>query len=57
MEDKKQVIKCTVGSCEYNDKTAQKCELNGIIVTPCKNCNSGKAEDESMCGSYKCDKK
>ena len=26
--DKKQTIKCTVGSCEYNNKLAQKCERN-----------------------------
>ena len=52
--DKKQIINCTVGSCEYNNTQTKKCELNGITVTPCKACNTGKAEDESMCGSYRC---
>ena len=50
--DKKQTINCTVRSCEYNNTQTKKCELNGITVTPCKACNTGKAEDESMCGSY-----
>ncbi len=52
--EKKQIINCTVGSCEYNNTNTQKCELKDITVTPCKNCNSGKAEDESMCGNYRC---
>ncbi len=52
--DGKQIINCTVRSCEYNNKVTKKCELNDIIVTPCKNCNNGNPEDESMCGSYRC---
>ncbi len=50
----KQLINCTVCSCEFNNEKTQKCELEDIIVRPCKNCNNGRAEDESMCGSYKC---
>lgn len=51
--EKKQLINCTVCSCEYNNEKTQKCELEDIIVRPCNNCNTGKAEDESMCGSYR----
>lgn len=51
--EKKQMINCTVGSCEYNNEKTQKCELEDIIVMPCKNCNNGNPEDESMCGSYR----
>ena len=50
----KQLINCTVKSCEYNNGKTQKCELNDIIVTPCKDCSNWKPEDESMCGSYRC---
>jgi len=28
------------------------CELERIVVQPCKNCNTGNPEEESMCGSY-----
>lgn len=51
MQDK-QKINCTVESCEYNDCQANQCTLKQIIVTPCQNCNTQKA-DESMCSSYK----
>ena len=27
-------------------------KLESIIVEPCKNCNTGRPEEESMCGSY-----
>lgn len=52
--DNKQTINCTVCSCQYNNDKTQKCELKNIIVRPCNECNTGKAEDESMCGSYRC---
>ena len=29
-----QTINCTVSSCKYNNCQRQKCELEGIIVTP-----------------------
>ena len=50
--DEKQKINCTVESCEYNDTQEHKCELNEIVVEPCIDCDTGEAEDESMCGSY-----
>lgn len=50
--EKKQRINCTVHSCAYNNQKKCVCELDDIIVAPCKNCNSGNPEDESMCGSY-----
>ena len=51
--EKNQTINCTVCSCAYNNKTNHICELQNIKVEPCKNCNNGNPEDESMCGSYK----
>lgn len=55
MEDNKgnQKIHCDVKSCMYNDMHQNLCELEAINVSPCMNCCSGKAEDESMCASYK----
>lgn len=50
--DDKQIIKCTVESCVYNDDNTKKCTLKEIIVEPCVDCNNGEAQDESMCGSY-----
>ncbi len=51
--DKNQKINCTVNSCAFNDTNRKICELDTIIVEPCKNCNNGNPADESMCGSYK----
>ena len=48
-----QNIDCTVCSCAYNHD-GKHCTLDCISVEPCKKCHSGKAEDESWCGSYKC---
>ena len=50
--DENQMINCTVGSCKFNDKQMQKCELKQIIVTPIEGCET-KQPDESMCSSYK----
>jgi len=47
-------IHCTVKSCAYNTPDRDYCTLSSIHVDPCMNCGSGKPEDESMCGSYKC---
>lgn len=52
--EKSQKIYCNVGSCEYNNKENEMCILNAIKVAACHGCNNGKAEDESMCDSYKC---
>lgn len=48
-----QTIGCRVTSCRHNDKGSY-CELSRIQVEPCcGQCSgSGKAEDESLCGSY-----
>lgn len=48
--DKKQTINCNVKSCAYNANNL--CELENIVVEPCKNCHNGNPADESMCGSY-----
>jgi len=48
-----QKINCTVNSCAFNNKNHHICELNEIKVAPCPECNNGKAQDESMCDSYK----
>ena len=47
-----QNIKCTVGSCRYNNLDTKNCNLKQIEVLACNNCMSGNPEDESMCGSY-----
>ena len=49
-----QKINCTVGSCKYNNSNHHLCELKQIEVKACPGCSSGKAQDESMCGSYEC---
>lgn len=51
--DKNQKIYCNVYSCAFNNENKELCELEEIKVCACENCNNGKAEDESMCGSYK----
>lgn len=51
---KNQKIYCNVNSCEFNDENKQMCELEEIRVCACPDCNTGRAEDESMCDSYKC---
>jgi len=50
--DKNQTINCTVNSCAYNNPQNHICQLQNIVVEPCKNCHNGNPEDESMCGSY-----
>ncbi len=49
--EKSQKINCTVESCKFNDNEHKECDLKAIIVTPVKECNSGKP-DESKCSSY-----
>lgn len=47
-----QTIGCGVSSCRYNGE-GRYCELHRIEVRPCKGCGgSGKADEESFCGSY-----
>ena len=48
-----QNIRCTVGSCRFNNLDTKNCNLRQIEVLACKNCMSGNPEDESMCVSYK----
>lgn len=47
-------IRCRVTSCAYHCGDQEYCSLNAIQVEPCKDCCTGKAADESMCGSYRC---
>ena len=49
-----QNIRCTVGSCRYNNSDTKNWNLKQIEVLACSNCMTGNPEDESMCGSYKC---
>lgn len=51
--NKNQKIYCNVCSCAFNDEKDQICELDHIKVCACPGCNNGKAQDESMCDSYK----
>lgn len=47
-----QAIGCGVTSCRWNSEGSS-CELHRIEVRPCRGCaGSGKADDESCCGSY-----
>ena len=46
-------IRCRVHSCAYHCGEQEYCSLNAIQVEPCRDCCSGKAADESMCGSYR----
>lgn len=52
--NKNQKIKCNVASCKYNNETSKMCELEEIMVAACPGCETGNAEDESMCDSYRC---
>ena len=51
--EKNQKINCNVCSCIFNNENQEICELEEINVCACTDCNNGRAEDESMCGSYK----
>ena len=46
-------IRCTVGSCRFNNCDTKHCNLEQIDVLACKNCMTGNPEDESKSGSYK----
>ena len=46
-------IRCRVDSCTFNCQEDGFCSLQAIQVEPCPGCSSGKAEEESMCASYK----
>ena len=46
-----QNIGCNVNSCEYFAKNH--CTLRGITVGATMNASSGRAEDETLCMSYK----
>ena len=52
----RQRIGCKVGSCMHNDSNSR-CNLSSIEVEPMNGAQSGTPEDESMCGSYKCQNK
>ncbi len=47
-----QSIGCSVTSCRYN-REGRQCELHRVEIRPCRGCGcSGKADEESFCGSY-----
>lgn len=46
-------IQCGVCSCSYHDKSNY-CSLSKVQIDPNPGAKSGKAEDESKCGSYRC---
>lgn len=48
-----QKIKCSVGSCMYNEPSKNLCSLKDIQVCPCADCKTGAPETETCCGSYK----
>ena len=45
-------IQCRVDSCRHHCGDEEYCSLKSISVEPCEACHSGRAADESMCGSY-----
>jgi hypothetical protein len=47
-----QSIHCDVHSCLYNDERQSGCTLSSIQVQANAGGNTGKACDESNCGSY-----
>lgn len=47
-----QAIGCDVCTCVHHCSDSNHCSLPEINVCACKNCHSGRPEDESMCGSY-----
>ena len=48
-----QTIGCRVTNCRYN-RDGSYCELSRIEVEPCTDKpDTGRPEDESLCGSYK----
>lgn len=49
---KHQSIGCHVDSCQYHRQDCS-CGLDSIQVRPCGSCQSGKAEDETQCASYR----
>ena len=52
-QDPNENIRCRVESCAFNCSGAGFCSLHAIQVEPCSGCDSGRAEDESMCASYR----
>ena len=53
-KENNQKIKCTVESCSFNNCDNHICELKQIEVKACSGCFTGRPQDESMCGNYKC---
>ena len=45
-------IRCNVSSCTHHCMDEDFCSLRSIRVEACRHCENGRAEDESMCGSY-----
>lgn len=46
-------IQCGVCSCSYHDPSNH-CSLSKVNIEPIAGAASGKADDESKCGSYRC---
>lgn len=47
-----QCIHCDVSSCAYNEPGDSSCTLSSIHVMPNAQASTGKANEESNCGSY-----
>lgn len=50
--NKCQRINCSVGSCEYNEKGKNICNLDSVQVSPAAKSDSGAPYDETLCSSY-----
>lgn len=49
-----QKINCKVHTCKYNGHSTNECLLKDITVTNCS--TNPTSPEDSMCGSYKCNK-
>jgi len=50
--DKCQKILCSVGSCKYNQKGKNECNLDSVQVSASAKSDSGAPYDETLCASY-----
>lgn len=50
--NKCQKIRCSVGSCQFNNKKENECNLDSVQVSAAAKSDSGAPYDETLCSSY-----